>query len=488
MTLRPRMLCTLAPDPTYRRSYGFGDGVRNLVHLQDKALLRLISGSIAVAAIPHGDVHAQRPTDRARERVSTASCAAARWTAPRQLASTDRRPAYVETPRIVVTRTGIAMFGSPAFVWGTTEGFAPPGMRSDPGRALRDFLLAGLLLRRDTTVEPIRMPAGVHHMDGPRAVSDGRGGAHVVWSTGSDTTSSGSSSKSLHYAHFDGTRWTAPERIHSARGIDWGAFYPTDPLLRGDTVHLAVAVLDSAGSALVHARRTRSGWRTTRIGRGGLPSFTSLEVDNAGAPIIAFAGSDPTVRGSDGQHLYVMRSDNGSGTWSTPTLVHRSGLGGVVQPRILASEGHVLNLVWAQRREGATLPDTVHVATSRDGGRTWRSGPRLGVPGGLRTLEAVIDWSGRLHIAGALARSTALTADGDVMYAMLHDDGWVRADKSIGVAASLPSLTLASSDSLFLVWGVARPTKVEGAATSAEAPVSMLAILSPLCSRGRAGS
>ncbi len=456
---------------------------------QSRACRRLVL-LVGLLAIPYhkGDTQQRRPANRARP--ASVSCAAARWSIPRQLVSPDGRAAYVETPRMVQMRDGIAMFGSPAIIWGSKESVAPPGIHTDPARALRDFLRAGLLLRRDTTVEPINRPPGVYDMDKPWAVPDGRGGAHVVWAGTADTASAASRSggATLRYAHFDGARWTAPEEILRARTVHWGPGRATAPVVRGDTVHLAVAVFDANGGALVYARRAGDQWRTSRIGRDGFPMYATLAIDEQGAPILAFAAPDFTPgKRRDGEHLYVTRSNDGGSAWTKPTLVRASGLGAATQPRLIAPSGRPLYLLWAQRREGAPLPDSVLAVTSLDGGLSWRAAPALAVPSGLRSLEALIDDLGRLHVAGtrASSRPEVLTADGDVIHATLHRDAWTADTSRIGFAASRPSLNLVSPDSLLLVWGVARPTKVEGMSAPAEAPVGMLALLSPLCPGGR---
>jgi hypothetical protein len=133
------------------------------------------------------------------------------------------------------------------------------------------------------------------------------------------------------------------------------------------------------------------------------------------------------------------------------------------------------------------LPDSLLVATSLDGGRSWHAGPGLAV-NGLRTLEALIDDAGSLHVAGttALRERTVMTADGGVFYATLRADGWTRSTGHIGQAASLPTLTLVSPDTLVLAWGVARPVKVEGFGPT-EAPVATMSLLSPLCRGSRSG-
>ena len=47
------------------------------------------------------------------------------WDSPHAFLASGGRPAYVETPSVVVTRAGTVLLGSPSLVWSSAHRFAP---------------------------------------------------------------------------------------------------------------------------------------------------------------------------------------------------------------------------------------------------------------------------------------------------------------------------------------------------------------------------
>src|SRR5688572_6858313 len=101
-----------------------------------------------------------------------AVCRQPGWSAPAPLVLVDGRPVYVEAPSSVTVARGVALFGVPTIPWESPTVLLTSGEMNER--------YAGVLLGR-ASVTLIPLPAGVTYMLDPLAVSDGRGGAHVLW-------------------------------------------------------------------------------------------------------------------------------------------------------------------------------------------------------------------------------------------------------------------------------------------------------------------
>lgn len=427
----------------------------------------IILALVACAAPPGSSV-----VDR-----GAASCPADGWTEPRTLASPDGRPYYVEAPSTVVLANGVALFGVPTFRWESPEVLITEGAF--------DERFAGLLMGRDSTTL-IPLPAGVPYMLDPLAVSDERGGAHVLWGTSAATTRSfGNKVTGIAYSHFDGAHWTAPEQVLSATDLTW-APKSRDAVVRDGVLHVVAAGYDTVGgevkigSVLVSKR----------------PDATVVTWQHLGA----FVGYMTLSRGADGRLLEFLTTSLDTGREQRVYglyAVREGDQGQLGKASLVRAFGDDVRALWPQTvrlgrvhhvfwvEEPLSTPLGLRTGSSKvmhasysDDARTLTMGEPLELPYGTDGLE-VATMDSTILIA---VRTPATSEIGIVQW---------RAGRWGAVRHPFREPSLARSvfvetgvDSVQLTWGMPTPGAVPLAPTY-PAPRQRIAVLRRRCLEGR---
>src|SRR5262245_3663081 len=95
-----------------------------------------------------------------RDPASAATACHERWGEAYDARTSDGRRAYVEAPHAIRVRHGVALLGSPTFIWETAGSFVDSLGHNSSAVEPKPFV--GILLRPDGAVSPIRRPPNVH--------------------------------------------------------------------------------------------------------------------------------------------------------------------------------------------------------------------------------------------------------------------------------------------------------------------------------------
>ena len=411
-------------------------------------------GLIALTAVSAAD--AQTDT-RAAERAPAPSSPCPRWRiATDRGARTARgQPVYVEQPAALALPAGLALFGSPSFVWQDSAVFASidsAGHRPDAG----DFALAGLLLDSAMTPRPMPLPPGVARMLAPRVLPGPRGVADVYWGTAADTaTGPEPSATEIWHATFDGRAWSTPDQVFRAASMTWTVTAPTVVVGGAPTIAVPATAqvdgVDHDGVAII--RRAGGAWAVSWIDvHSATPNTTALAALGGGRLLLVFVGSlwSPALRVTNA--VFAARSSDGGATWTAPTVLLSYGSRMVNELQLVAMPSAELHLFWLRRVSPSQMfSDSVQHAVSRDAGATWEFLPGVGGVPAVAGLAVAPLPDGAIAVA---ARS--VIAD-SLLLAIWDASAWRLPPRgALSAVHSSPRFVGRSADALWLVWGVAR--------------------------------
>ncbi|HEX8209786.1 MAG TPA: sialidase family protein [Longimicrobium sp.] len=329
-----------------------------------------------------------------------------------------------------VTRAGVN-FAWPELALGQEAAYAFAFVRAGAPGASRGIAA----LQRGT--EELGMPPGAIDFYDPVLAVDRAGTLHAVWGEHAagparnpnpsglprmaDLTRLG---RILHAERRNG-RWSDARVVYRAPAISWHrALLTRLELDGGGNLHVAFITRPSSGmNMLVHLRRGPDGWRTTEWvaarprGAGTGPvsdtmipmsggTYPSIAAGEGRRTYLAFASpafpiSGGSKFGGDTNSLWVRRSDDAGLTWGGPVLVHRSGNVGGYEPKVVATGGDTVHLIWRTQVDQRFGRDEIRHAISTDGGVTWASPIQVRLPGPypVRHLRVVATTKGELYIA-----------------------------------------------------------------------------------------
>lgn len=360
------------------------------------------------------------------------------WSRPRQITIGS---AYVniETPQIVHTHAGIALFGDNAFaVTPTDSGFMPV-----VGRPRSEHMIAGMLLRPDGATVPIPAPAGIRSFIDVRAAGEG-GIAHVLWGSSADTSSMQFRHvNALWYARFDGTAWTRPELVLADSTLLWRHQLNSFVVADG-RAHLTVLREDGPGiPEVLHVVRGPTGPSSVR--RTGFRAlYTDLIVDPRGPLWLATIASDR----SDRAKVLIRRSDDGGQSWDKPVDLYRSGLGTAYDAKIIATPSGRLYAAWIvePRSDVTGRADRILLATSNDRGTNWHPLPMITAVPDVRDLRLLPEGRDAAQIAFHTDE-----ADGQVVWTRI-DSAQSNPRVAFGPTWFAANLAAPTPDTLYLAW------------------------------------
>ena len=386
----------------------------------------------------------------------TPACGPGVWSAPSQLRLPDGRPVYVEEPIPVSLHHGLAMLGSPTFVWRSATIFADSSPA--PVQPLDRRTLAGVVLQPAGSVRLVRMPSGVERPLALRALPRGDGDLDVFWGETPDTSWRAEERVAeLWHARYGARGWSVPERLLASQRIWWNATFPA-LLASAKAAVLAVPVRRAGTPAdrtgILVLRRSAGDWHRVWIPAGQSPATYLALVETAShGLVLAYIGSPRAPDEGAGEiGVLVSRSRDAGVTWTRPRSIVHSGVAGLNWLQLVATADGTLHAIWtAEWRDGAgSTRRTIGRAASRDGGVSWTVGAPVDNDANVEALSAVatgrgILLVGRRHVDRQLVAGIFADSGAPALRPLPFD-----------AAATLPRLVAVGSDSMLLNWGIRR--------------------------------
>jgi hypothetical protein len=388
-------------------------------------------------------------------RASTVSPEVARschegWGDAFDLRTTEGRRIHVEAPHPVRTRKGVALLGSPTFVWETPDSFVDSLGYNKSAAIPNPFI--GILLSPGGGVTPIRRPPNVTGAIRDVIVTGPNNGSiDVFFATPPSATPYDTRyAARVWHATFDGDVWSTPELVMSAQNIEWYAGPLTGVLAHHGVLHAAASVFDTSHvprSGVLYARRDKGGWHSRWL-EGPDPHFGYLAFAPLGADTVGlfFTGE---VRDADSS-LYavsVMWSHDNGATWGQPRAIRairRNDDGHWLQA---LSVEHEIHLLWATTsymlaRAGQNSA-IVHLVTRT--GTDWHETVPLTLANAAQGFAATVR-HGRVDVVAQGGGQS-----GGLGLATLRDSSWTMTsldEESVGRA----TLDLLPPDSIYVTW------------------------------------
>jgi hypothetical protein len=303
----------------------------------------------------------------------------------------------------------------------------------------------------------IEAPPGNFTFAFPRIATAPPGTLHVLWAEPADRATDSISTgplelrdyASVWHAEFQGTQWSAPEQVYRGGDIEWDPVSTSRLIVdAGGALHLAFAAVDSAGRPrIVHLRSSRAGWSHTSVGLHAIAGYVDANAGSGERLVMAFATVHHDSTTSRANTIFVARSADGGRTWTDPVPITRPEQGPAYEPRLARGRGDTLHLAWTQSdpadpNESVALWHTV----STDDGASWGSPLSSSISGMTHQLQAAAAPCGGLHVIYAdFTRRT-------LVYARLSGTSAAEMQTPFGGIAGNPVLRMDSGGMLHLVW------------------------------------
>jgi hypothetical protein len=326
------------------------------------------------------------------------SCGRGEWTRPRPAF---RQPAgtrlSAQDPSITVGVREAYIAGNDIAIYDGRAIVEPP---------VTIAILGGALIGR---------PKGQFNFVRPKVIEDYRERLHLLWAEPSTqgrllaTDEWGSAQVVTIWAatYTPSIGWTSPERVLEGRPFVWTQTHiwkeqaigkGTGGAMRaGGVIALPVALfVPELYSPLLLLRLTDDRWIVDSIpnkvmGGKSSPSFASI----GPREFIAYLGPDPAAQ-RDANSVIFQSSTDGGRTWSTASVVSRSGTQPAYDVQISVGKGGAVHLTWLQSTGNDTA--TLRHSVSYDNGASWSTPDGYGgAPAARNELRTVVDACGALH-------------------------------------------------------------------------------------------
>ena len=368
-------------------------------------------------------------------------CPPATWT---EIPFSNDRGTVARFSTVLATGKSVFLFGDslPFFT------LSPAPLRPFVGR---DVIRGGVIAR----------PSEGDLFASPVAVANGERGATVIWgeSPGTPVTIAAAwppTTTHLWAARFDGDHWSKPGQVFQADEIKWqkesiGRFTQSN-----GSSWVAAPYRLGTNSGVVIGRFHGDSVDLRQMSSRAPVGYAAIVVRASGQMLLAFVAPDLSVE-RDGNSVFVVTSSDGGTTWSTPTLVSRSGLHPATQVRAIVDGDGFVHLIWLQDTANKEL--VLRHVVSRDFGLGWSEAQDLNAGPSITLLRVAYEACGSIA-----AIFEARRAGESGLYQSLWDGAWTAPSRLFPeLMATDPDLVAQTSGGLVLT-ALVRPAGDTGTA------------------------
>jgi hypothetical protein len=317
-----------------------------------------------------------------------------------QLTDASKRPIYVDAPSAVRIGDETVLFGAKTLLWLSEHVFADTvGLieLAKAGKYIALDTLAGVILDRNGVATTFGKPTGVKRTEHVSAVSDGEGGAWVVWLSGPVTDTYPAQ---IWIARYRKGHWDPPEQVASLFDItplsmSISAAGPSMPPV------IALSGADTVGrneSGVAIVRKDGGAWRTTWFSEVWRPFRVEVARLTDHRLVLAFLGSaGPSRTLADSNSVFVSQSADNGQSWSPLRIVDNNWNYRANWIQMRSSDSMNLHLLWMVDHGQGTKSALVH-ATSSDAGVHWKREHEK-AHASLRGLASVATTNGLTYVS-----------------------------------------------------------------------------------------
>lgn len=265
------------------------------------------------------------------------------------------------------------------FIWVTSCGEAVGSDVWLQLRSLSEFISSLAVTNAWQPVTVIETTAG---FASPQSVTDEEDRIHVLWGGPGPGSSAAPEPEStaIKYSRWEDGRWS---RMSDGPDVSGAPDHNVSVAVDGKGFILAVWQGGESGSVYFSQSATSealfsSEWReplqlTDTSLSTGMPD---IAVDGAGTLFVVYA-----VPINEGRGIYLLKSEDGGASWSTPALIFDGVAAGwelVESPRLAVSDHGVLHLMWTKGSPSSVdAGDELYYSRSEDGGQVWAEAQRV---------------------------------------------------------------------------------------------------------------
>jgi hypothetical protein len=330
----------------------------------------------------------------------------------------------------------------------------------------------GAMFGSDGSVQPIAPPPSLTERPADViGVSDGRGGAHVFWST-VPRSSSGPSIIATHVfgARYSNKLWSTPDVILNSNVIRWNRVSAAAVTARGET-HLVISASrptgETGGGGIAHVHGSAGQWTTSWISTGSLPpSYVALSASDGQPWVIAFIGAVRTQQMLVDNGAFVVVSRDSGRTWGEIRIVRKFAADVGQRVQLLVTPDGILHLLWIARSDNARDGGRIEHFVSHDAS-SWRRLEDFTLAAAAGGFQSSVTRAGTIML-------TYRQRDNLRIQSTEWAGGAWRPKSSLGDTQAMtdPSVITLDRDSTFVVWGRLRSTSSTTGQSVDRAPVS----------------
>lgn len=405
-------------------------------------------------------------------------CGEPSWSAARPMTDSGGRPIYVERPHAMTVHTGIALLGTPSFLWAAPTAFDLIDSVT-PQSSRMHAAIAGVVLQKGVVGYPVQLPPSARFMMSAHVVNESPEAVGVYWATApNQDPSTVSEGNEVWHSRFDGSTWTPPERVFEAKSIHWTDEWAS-VIVGPNGAEIAAGAYTggpTSSEGIVYIRRARDGWASSWIETHSLaPHDVASAVVDARTRLVVFSGSTLDQARQLIRGVFSSVSHDAGATWDSPHLVRASTGDTIGTMLVIARQAAgTLHLIWLDRTAGTRGRVLRHFVSHADAS-AWTPSTDLLMPTDIDLFSATAVGDEEVLVVAREA------ASGTVRIASWLNGRWSPLlTPFTRPAMSAPTLSVVDPKTVYLTWGVGHAQSIAGHLVGAD-PQLLLSVRSPSC-------